>query len=99
VHCQQRDVALCLGHCVKNYHSIINYWEWPCQVNLVHLMKSWWHLWFISYFIFICGQLFCCTSLKVYNHGIPYQLSVSSLFFARNVRKAYIFVCRNFTFP
>jgi hypothetical protein len=99
VYCQQCDMALCLGHCFKNYNSIINYWEWSCQVNLVHVIKSGWHLRFISYCIFICGKLFCCTSLKIYNHAIPYQVSVSALFFfVRNVRKAYTFVCQNFIF-
>lgn len=50
---------------IPNYHAIMKYWEWPYQVNFIHLLKSWLHLKCTRYFNFICGHLFCCTSLKI----------------------------------
>lgn len=98
VYGQQRDVALCLGQCFKNYHSIMNYLEWPCQANSVHLKKRLMALPMYKLFYLYLWPYILLYQPKDTQPRHPLS-SVSSLFFfARNVRKAYTFVCPNLIF-
>jgi hypothetical protein len=47
---------------IPSYHALMNYWEWPCRVNLIHLMKNWLHLQGTSYFI--CWQ-WCASKVTI----------------------------------
>jgi hypothetical protein len=82
MYCLMCDIGLCLMECFGNYHLKISYWQWSCQVNLVHLMKSWHWLQCVSFLSVWVSKFAAIASLNKW---------LSSLFVAKCLRKACVF--------